>query len=336
VQVAPAKPADIPVLLRNIGTVQPFQLVLVRARVDGTLQDIAFTEGQTVKAGDRLAQIDPRPYAAALAAARAKKAADEAQLANARLDLQRYQNLVRSDFASRQQVDTQLATVAQQTANLQGDDANIATALLNLEYTAITAPIDGVVGLRMVDVGNLIHANDATGIVSIAQVQPISVVFTLPQDTLPDVRAAMAGGKLPVYAYTADEKTRLGTGTLLTTDNTIDQTTGTYRLKATFPNEDMRLWPGQFVNVRLLVKTLKNALTIPSQAVQRGTNGLFVYRVKPDQTAAVQPIEVVQDDGTTAVVGKGLEDGAQVVFNGQSRLQNGARVAIVQAGKPNS
>jgi multidrug efflux system membrane fusion protein len=336
VRVATVKLADIPVLLRNIGAVQAFQSVLIRARVDGTLDQIFFTEGQAVKIGDKLAQIDPRPYLATLAAAQAKKAADEAQLTNAKLDLARYQNLVRSNFASRQQVDTQTMQVAQFTANLQGDEANVASAQLNLDYTTITSPIDGRTGLRQVDIGNLIHATDPTGIVSITQIKPISVVFTLPQDSLPDVRSAMKTGTLPVFAYTSDDKTLLGTGQLLTPDNAIDQATGTIRLKSTFPNADEKLWPGQFVNVRLQVGTLSRVMTIPSEAVQRGPNGLFVYLAKPDMTAAVQPIEVGQDDGVTAVVTKGLDEQAQVVVSGQSRLQNGGRIAIVQTGKPNS
>ncbi|MBV9812393.1 MAG: efflux RND transporter periplasmic adaptor subunit [Acetobacteraceae bacterium] len=335
VRVASAKLAEVPVYLRNIGTVQAFQSVLIRARVDGMLDQVYFTEGQAVKVGDKLAQIDPRPYAAALAAVNAKRAADQAQLANAKLDLNRYTNLARSDFASRQQLDTQMAQVAQLTANLQGDEANVATAQLNLDYTTITSPIEGITGLRLVDVGNLIHATDAAGIVVITQVQPISVVFTLPQDALPDVRAAMSQGVLPVFAYAADDRTLLAKGQLLTTDNAIDQATGTIRLKATFANADRKLWPGQFVNVHLQIATLKDVVTIPSEGVQRGPNGLFAYVVQPNMTAAVQPIEIRQDDGTMAVVTKGLDEGAQVVVNGQSRLQNGTRVAVAEANKPN-
>jgi multidrug efflux system membrane fusion protein len=336
VQVVSIKHANVPVLMNNIGSVQAFQSVLVRARVDGTLDQIFFTEGQDVKVGDKLAQIDPRPYAATLAAAQAKKAADQAQLANAKLDLARYTNLVKSDFASHQQMDTQIAMVAQLTATMQGDDAAIASAALNLNYTTIASPIDGRTGLRQVDVGNLIHATDVTGLVTITQVKPISVIFTLPQDSLPDIRAAMARGTLSVFAYTSDDKTLLDTGELLTTDNAIDPTTGTIKLKATFPNQDLKLWPGQFVNARLQVDILKNAVTIPSQAVQRGPNGLFVYVVKPDNTAALQPIEVRQDDGVTAVVTKGLDESAQIVIAGQSRLQNGARVSTNQPVKSNS
>lgn len=330
VRVAVAARADVPLLLSNIGAVQAYQSVLVRARVDGTLDKVLFQEGQEVKVGDELALIDPRPYAAALAQAEAKKAADEAQLANAQRDLIRYSNLARSDFASHQQLDTQTSVVAQDRATIAGDDASIVTARLNLEFCTIRSPIDGQVGLRMIDAGNLIHATDATGIVSITQIHPIAVIFTLPQDVLPRVQAAMAHGQLPVFARTSDDRTQLSAGHLLTIDNTIDQTTGTIRLKAEFANLDNRLWPGQFVNVRLQVDTLKNVVTVPSVAVQRGPDGLFVYVVKPDSTVAIQPVDVPQDDGSAAVIAKGVDEGVQVVTNGMSRLQNGTRVAVDQ------
>ena len=335
VQTAAASRRDMPILLRNIGVVQAFQSVLVRARVDGTLTKIAFTEGQEVKPGDQLAEIDPRPYAATLAQVQAKKAADEAQLANAQRDQARYTSLASSNFASRQQLDTQTAMVAQYQANIKGDEATVANARLNLDFTNITSPINGRTGLRLVDPGNLIHANDQQGIVTITQIHPISMLFTLPQDNLPGIHAAMAKGKLTVQARTPDDKTDLSQGELLTTDNTLDTTTGTIRLKAVFPNTDDKLWPGQFVNARLQLGTLANVLTVPSVAIQRGVSGLFVYVVKPDSTAAVQPVEVRQDDGTYAVISKGLDDGTQVVTNGQSRLQSGTRVAATPA-KPNS
>jgi multidrug efflux system membrane fusion protein len=319
------------VLLRNIGQVQAFQSVLIRARVDGTLDKVLFNEGQDVKAGQVIAQIDPRPYAAALAQAQAKKAADEANLANAERDLQRYSSLASSSFASRQQVDTQLALVAQTQANIKGDDAAIDSAKLNLDFTNIASPIDGRTGLRLVDAGNLIHATDTTGIVTITQIRPIAVIFTLPQDNLPQIQSAMATDKLTVLAFTADDKTQLASGYLLTTDNTIDPSTGTIRLKAVFANAESRLWPGQFVNVRLQLGTLKNVLTVPSAAVQRGPSGLYVYVVKPDGTAGVQPVDVQQDDGQVAVIAKGLDDNVQVVTSGQSRLQNGTRVAVAAA-----
>jgi membrane fusion protein, multidrug efflux system len=299
----------------------------VRPRVDGTLMDVKVTEGQEVKKGDLIAVIDPRPYQASLDAAMAKKAQDEAQLANARSDLARYTSLARQDFASRQQVETQQASVAQLTAALKGDDAMVATALLNLSFCYILSPIDGRVGLRLIDPGNLVHATDAGGILNIAQLHPISVVFTLPQDNLPKITDAMAGGKLAVRAYTGDDKTELGQGELLTPDNSIDTTTGTIKLKANFPNATNKLWPGQFVNARMLLETRHDALTVPSQAVQHGPTGLYAYVVKPDSTVARQDIEVDQDTGKLAVVTKGLAAGDRVVLTGQSRLQNGSRVA---------
>ena len=330
VTTAIAAKHDVPLLLKNIGSVQAFQSVLIRARVDGTLDHVFFEEGQDVKRGDKIAQIDPRPYQAALGQAQAKKASDVAQLANAQRDLARYSALVRNEFASRQQVDTQTAQVAQLQATLQGDDATIAAAQVNVDYTMITAPFDGHVGLRQVDPGNVIRAADpaGVGIVSITQIHPIAVIFTLPQDSLPAIQTAMAKGKLPVVAFTSDDKVQLSAGILLTTDNAIDPTTGTIKLKAQFANTDDRLWPGQFVNVRLQVDVQKGALTVPSVAVQRSANGLFVYLVKPDNTVAVTPVEIGQDDGQSVIITKNLSDGAQVVVNGQSRLQNGSRVAV--------
>ena len=353
VQVAPAIVQDVPVFVSGIGTVQAFQSVLIRARVDGTLDRVLFTEGQAVKPGDLLAVIDPRPYQAALSQALAKKAADEAQLANYRRDLTRYSDLARSDFASRQSVDTQSAQVLQGQANVQGDDAAIATAQLNLGFTQITSPIDGRVGLRQIDPGNLIHANDATGIVTITQVHPISVLFTLPQDALPQVQAAMhrsaedgaakdgkAGGHPIVLAYSADDRTELSGGELLTPDNTIDTSTGTIRLKAVFANADDKLWPGQYVNVRLLLRTEPKALTVPSEAVQRGPEGLYVFLLGTDGTVSIHPVRTGQDDGHVAVIADGLQAGQQVVVAGQSRLSNGTRVAVAapaaSAGKSGS
>ncbi len=332
VTVAAARRQDVPLLLRNIGSVQAFQSVLIRARVDGTLDKVFFEEGQDVKRGDPLALIDPRPYQAALAQAQAKRASDAAQLANAQRDLARYSNLVKNEFASRQQVDTQTSTVAQLTAALQGDDASVAAAQVNVDYTLITAPFDGHVGLRQVDPGNVIRAADpaGVGIVTITQIHPIAVIFTLPQDTLPAIHASMLKGKLPVSAYTSDDKTLLSQGTLLTTDNSIDPTTGTIKLKSVFENKDNKLWPGQFVNVRLQIDVLHNAVTVPSIAVQRSANGLFVYLLKPDSTVAVQPVEIGQDDGQYVVITKNLDEGAQVVTNGQSRLQNGTKVSVTQ------
>jgi multidrug efflux system membrane fusion protein len=320
---------NMPVVVLALGTVQPFQSVLVRARVDGTLDQVFFTEGQYVKPGDLLAQLDPRPYQAILDQAVAKKAADEATLANARSDLVRYVDLAGSQVASRQRLDQARAAVGQAEAAVRGDDATIAAAQLNLNFTRITSPIEGRVGLRLTDAGNFIRAADTNspGIVAITQVRPISLLFTLPQDSLPRVQAAMRKSQLTVIAYSSDNKVKLSEGELLTTDSTIDVNTGTIKLKAVFANADDALWPGQFVNVQLLLDTRSNVPTVPSSAVQRGQDGLYAYVVKPDNTVVRQPIEVDQDDGTLAVVTRGLDGGETVVVAGQSRLTNGTRVA---------
>lgn len=328
---------DVPVVARAIGTVQAFQSVVIRARVDGTLDKVMFTEGQVVKPGEVLAQLDPRPYQAILDQAAARKAANEAVAANARSDLQRYADLAASQVASRQKLEQIRASLAQAEAAVRGDDAAIAAAQLNLGFTRITSPIEGRVGLRQVDAGNFIRAADpgTTGIVTVAQIHPISLVFTLPQDILPRVQAAMRRGKLPVTAYSSDDRTKLSEGELLTLDSSIDAATGTIKLKAVFPNMDDTLWPGQFVNVWMRLDLRGDALTVPSQAVQRGPNGLYVYLVKPDGTAGVQPVDVDQDDGQVAVIAKGLEGDERVVLAGQSRLSNGARVSVTDT-KPAS
>lgn len=330
VTVAEARQQDVPVVQRAIGTVQAFQSVLVRVRVDGTLDSVKFQEGQHVKPGDVLAQLDPRPYQAILDQALAKRAADDATLVQARLDLARYNELAQSQVASRQKQEQIRAMVAQNEAAVRGDDATIAAAQLNLSFTRITAPIEGRVGLRAIDPGNFIRAADpgATGLVTIAQIQPITMLFTLPQDVMPQLRAAMRRGRLPMQAFASDDRTALGEGELLTLDSAIDATTGTIKLKAVFPNKDESLWPGQFVNARLQLDTLRGATTVPSAAVQRGQDGLYVYTVKPDNTAAVIPVEVAQDDGTTAVLTKGIAAGDRVVVGGQSRLAPGSRVSV--------
>jgi multidrug efflux system membrane fusion protein len=329
VSTASAKREDVPIFTRGIGTVQALQSVLVRARVDGTVEKIAFTEGQDVKPGDLLAIIDPRPYQAAYDQAVAKKSADMAQLGNAKRDLARYSDLAKSEFASRQSVDTQQASVSQTTATTQADDAQIAMAKLNLDFTRITSPIDGRVGLRLVDQGNLIHANDSAGIVTVNQIHPISMLFTLPQDVFPTVQDAMraSGEPLKVIAYSSDDKEKLSEGTLLTMDNAIDTSTGTIKLKAQFHNRDDRLWPGQFINAHLQLSIAKNAVTVPSAAVQRGVNGLYVYVVKPGNVAGLVPIEAGQDDGRVTIVTKGLTGTEQVITGGQSRLTDGTRLA---------
>jgi multidrug efflux system membrane fusion protein len=353
-QTAPAAPSgavpvtaikvqkqDLPEYAQGIGTVQAYRSVLVRARVDGTLEKIAFREGQEVKPGDLLAEIDPRPYAAVLDQARAKLAGDQAQLANAKRDLARYSNLARTNFASRQQVDTQLALVDTDAANIQADEANIAAAALNLSFCRITSPIEGVVGLRLVDIGNLIHATDTTGIVSITQIHPIALVFTLPQDQLPAVREAMereltkSGQQtgqfdqrvpLPVIALTSDGGKVLSHGHLLTPNNSIDTTTGTISLKAEFANTDNKLWPGQFVAAKLQLAVAHDAITLPPAAVQHGPDGLYVYVVKPDNTVEKQAVQVGYQDEQAMLITDGLTAGQTVVLSGQLRLQPGTRV----------
>lgn len=320
---------DVPIVLRNIGAVQASQSAAIRPRVDGTLEQVLFTEGQEVKRDDLLARIDPRPYQATLDQATARRAATAANLANARLDLARSTDLARSQFASRQIVDTRAATVAQLEAQLAADEAAINAAQVNLDYTSIRAPFDGRVGLRAVDPGNVVRfANDSAIIVTIMAIRPIVAVFTLPQDSLPAIQAAMARGKLPAAAFSADDKTQLAQGELITTDSTIDATTGTIRMKAVFANEETRLWPGQFVNVRLTLEVQKGVIAIPSIAVQRGPAGLFVYTVKDDQTVEIARVELGQDDGTQAVIRRGVAEGAKVVVAGHSRLRAGARVTI--------
>ena len=328
VPVIVAKPVrqDVPVYLNGLGTVAANYNVLVRSRVDGTLMSVGFTEGDDVKAGTVLATIDPRPYQATLDQAIAKRASDTANLANARLDAGRYSQLAKSQFAAQQQVDTQNATVAQIDATIKGDDATIAAAKLNLEFTRITAAFDGRVGLRQVDPGSFIHATDTTGIVTLSQVKPIAVTFTLPQDKLPAISSALSKGKPSVLAWTADDKTRLTEGRLLTIDNAIDATTGTIRIKAMFDNHDEKLWPGQFVNAHLLINTMQNVLTVPSAAVQHGQDSLFLFIVQSDQTVQARPVTVEYDNGTVAAISKGLSDGDTFVLNGQARLTNGVRI----------
>ncbi len=332
VPVGVAKPLrqDVPVYLRGLGLVAASKTVVLRPRVDGTIDRLAFTEGDEVTAGTLIAQLDPRPYQAILDQALARRASDEANLANARLDLRRSTQLASNQFAAQQTVDTRTAGVAQLEATIKGDDASISAARLNLEFTTITAPFDGRVGLRLVDPGNFVRAADNTspGIVSLSQIRPISVTFTVPQDNLPDITVAMTHGKPPVVAWSADDKIKLADGELVTIDNAIDATTGTIKVKATFANADNKLWPGQFINARVLVNLREAALTVPNSAVQRGPAGLFIYVVKPDQTVAARPVEILQDTGTLSVVGKGLSDDDTIVTSGQSRVSNGAKVTF--------
>ncbi|MDQ7246393.1 efflux RND transporter periplasmic adaptor subunit [Dongia sedimenti] len=326
VDTATATRQDVPVTLTGLGTVQALNTVTVTARVDGQIQKIAFTEGQDVKEGDLLAQIDPRPFQAALDGAIAKKAQDVATLENAKLDLKRFQDLAQKDFATHQQLDTQNALVAQTEALIQGDQAAIDNARTQLDYTTIKAPLDGRTGFRLVDQGNIVHATDTAGIVMITQIHPISVVFTLPEDELQAVQHALAAGTVQATAIADDGKTVLDQGKLVLADNMIDQTTGTARFKAEFPNAGNTLWPGAFVNVQVLLQTRHNALTIPSVAVERGPDGLFAYVVKPDAKVEVRPIQVGFNTGAFAVVDTGLSPGDEVVTGGQYRLEPGSAV----------
>lgn len=326
----------LPIELANIGTVQAWQAVTIRTRVNGTLDKVFFTEGQEVKPGDKLAQIDPRPYQAALDAALAKKAQDQAVLANALRDLARYASLAKSDFASRQQLNTQQATVAETRAAIEGDDAAVDAARVNLSYTTITAPIPGRVGLRLVDPGNVVQTTDANGIVTIQQDHPIAVIFALPQQDIPEIHAAMAtsakvGTHAAVDVYASNDTTLLAKGSLLTLDNAIDPATGTIKLKAEFANTDSALTPGQFVRAHLIVRVVPAALTVPTAAIERGANGLFVFRVTPQNTAEVVQVKVGQDNGKVAEILSGLTKGERVVVNGQSRLTNGTHVSVVAA-----
>jgi membrane fusion protein, multidrug efflux system len=320
--------ADVPVFLQAIGTVQAFNMVTIKSRVDGQLVKVEFSEGQEVKQGDPLAQVDPRPYQAALEQAQAAKAKDEATLAGAQADLDRYGKLVGSGYQTRQSYDQQKALVAQSEAAIKGDQAQIDTAQLNLGYSDIRSPIDGRLGARLVDAGNMVHAADPNGLVTVAQLQPIFVSFTVAQENAHKIRERQAEAPLEVMAYGDDGKTMLATGKLTLIDNTIDQPTGTIRLKASFANRDERLWPGEFVNVRLILSTRRNAPTVPAQTVQNGATGQYVYVIKPDHTVERRDVEVGAVQDGIAVVTKGLEAGEPVVVDGQYRLTNGARVKV--------
>jgi membrane fusion protein, multidrug efflux system len=317
---------DVPIYLEGLGTVQAFYTVTVTARVDGEIQKIGFTEGQTVHKGDLLAQIDPRPNQAAFEQAVATKAKDAAQLANAKLDLDRYVLLQPQDLASKQTVDTARANVDQMTAQVQVDQAAVDNARTQLDYTRITSPIEGRTGIRLIDPGNIVRAAGTTGIVVVTQVQPISVVFTLPEEDLPAVGGALAAGAVQVTTLSRDGSTVLDQGTLTLIDNEIDQATGTAKLKATFSNAHNSLWPGQYVNARVLVRTELNALTVPSAAVQLGPNGPFAYVVKGDSTVEVRPLQLGVDSGGLTVITKGLALNEHVVTSNQYRLQAGVHV----------
>jgi multidrug efflux system membrane fusion protein len=329
VSIAQVDKADFPVYLTGLGTVQAFNTVLVRTRVDGQIDKIAFKEGQTVSQGDLLAEIDPRPYQATLDAAKAKKVQDEANLANANLDLQRYTKL--GEFATRQQTDTQRSTVAQLTAQIAADEASIFNAQTQLDYTQVKTPISGVVGLRQVDIGNIVNASAQTGIVTVTQIEPITVIFTAPEGQLPYISAAQAASPLKAIAITTDGKKPLAEGKLAVINNQVDTTSGTIRLKAVFDNKDHALWPGQSVSTRLLVNTLKDATVVPDDAVQHGTDGLYAYTVSADNKAELRKVKVSQSlDGRT-VVDEGLKPGERVITGGQFKVQPGSLVTTAVA-----
>jgi multidrug efflux system membrane fusion protein len=329
VSIAPVEKADFPVYLTGLGTVQGFNTVVVRTRVDGQIDKIGFKEGQLVNQGDLLVEIDPRPFQAALDQAKAKKAQDEANLANANLDLQRFTKL--GEFATRQQTDTQRSTVAQLTAQLAADDAAIFNAQTQLDYTQVKAPISGVAGLRQVDLGNIVNASTQTGIVTIAQIEPIAVIFTAPEEQLPHINEAQAVGPLKVIAITTDGKKPLADGKLAVINNQVDTTSGTIRLKAVFDNKDHALWPGQSVSTRLLVTTLKDATVVPDDAIQHGTEGLYVYVVNPDNKAELRKVKVSQSIDGRSVVDDGLSPGQQVITSGQYKVQPGTLVGTAVA-----
>ena len=327
---------DVPIVLRGLGTVQSLNAVQLRSRVDGVLQEVSVTEGQEVKKGDLLAVIDPRPFKALLDVALARRKQDLAALENARTDLVRYTTLAQREIASRQKLDAVQMQVQQLTAALGANDALIAAAELNVTFCYIVAPFDARVGLRLVDPGNVVRAAEATPMFALTQIRPIAATFTLPQTVLPPVQEAMAKGKLPVVAFSSDDKTELDQGTLLTIDNAIDIATGTIKLKATFANGHDRLWPGQFVNLRLQVGTDQGALVVPTPAVQYGPTGQYVYVVKPDLTVVRQPVEVNRDNGKITLISKGLDEGQTIVTDGQSRLRTGTRVAVNDGSKASS
>jgi multidrug efflux system membrane fusion protein len=333
VLAAPSRRGDVGVYLTGLGNVTALNSAVVKSRVDGQLLRIDFREGQTVRQGQLLAELDPRPFQVQLMQAEGQKAKDEATLQNARVDLQRYQVLMQEDSVPRQQLDSQAATVKQLEATIQSDQAQVESAKLNLTYSRITAPIGGRVGLRLVDTGNIVHASDPNGIVMVNQVQPITTLFTIPSDRLPAVLQQLhAGRQLPVEAYDREMKIKLADGSLAAVDNQIDPTTGTVRLRAVFTNESDALFPSQFVNARLLVDTLRGVVVVPSAAIQRSPNSAYVYVVRPDQAVALRNVDVQLTEGDDTVVRSGVAPGELVVVDGLDRLREGMKVSVTLPG----
>jgi membrane fusion protein, multidrug efflux system len=331
VLVTTARNADVPVYLDGVGTAKALNTVTVRSQVDGKIIEISFTEGQDVEKGFVLAKIDPTTYQAAYDQTVAKKAQDEAQLANARLDFERYTRLAATNAVNKQQLDTQKALVAQLEAQIKLDQAAIDNARAILSYTDVVAPIAGRTGIRQVDQGNIVRATDSTGIVILTQLRPISLFFSVPQQNLPDLTKGMAEGQLPVDALAPDGKGAVDKGKVVVIDNQVDQTTGTVKLKAEFPNTNLQLWPGQFVNVRVLIDTLRQVVVVPTAAIQRGPNGAFVYVLKDDSTVTVHQVKLTQQDDVQSVVTTGLAAGERVVTTGFARLTEGTQVTASSA-----
>jgi multidrug efflux system membrane fusion protein len=334
VLLAPAQKKDFPIYLDGLGSVVPLNTITVHTQVDGRLESVGFKEGQIVHKGDVIAQIDPRPFLIQLHTAEATLARDSAQAREGKVNLERYKTLRKENLTSQQQVDDQQALVDQYEATTRSDQAAIESARLNLDYAHITSTIDGIAGVRLIDPGNIVHAADTTGIVVLAQLDPMSVVFTLPEDDLPRISEKFAPGVLDVEAYSRDGLLKLGTGKLTLIDNEINQTTATIRLRAVFDNPKNALWPNAFVKARLLLTTEKNALVIPAAAIQRGPTGTFVYTVGSDNIAGTQPIELGSIQGDSAIVTKGLSAGDQVVTDGQNQLRPGSKVSARPPEKP--
>lgn len=332
VGVAPVEVRDLPVYINGLGSVEAFNTVVVKSRIDGQLVEVHFREGQEVEKGDLLAVIDPRPYQVALSQAEAALYKDKSALADAQLNFERFEGLYKQGIIPQQQYDTQKSLVGQLNGSVRSDQANVDNVKLNLVYTHITAPVSGRVGLRQVDVGNMVHASDQNGLLVITQLHPIAVIFNLPEDNLVSVSQHMRKGTLDVDAYSRDDQTKLATGKLMTIDNQIDPTTGTGKLKAVFQNTEGTLWPNQFVNIHLLLEVRKNSTVIPAAAVQRGPQGTYVYVVKPDNTADMRKVTPGISVGNFAAITEGISAGEKVVTDGQDKLQPGSKVEVRNTG----